>query len=142
MIMQKQKYDVMGMTCSACSAHVEKCVRQVPGVTNVTVNLLTNSMVVESQKPIMPSVIMKAVHDGGYEAAPSGAAGQTAQSRQETAPSLPKQEKKKQQQAQQDKQQWKLRLKVSFACLIPLMYLSMGGMLGLPLPSFLSGQGF
>ena len=140
MIMQKQKYDVMGMTCSACSAHVEKCVRQVPGVTNVTVNLLTNSMVVESQKPIMPSVIMKAVHDGGYEAAPSGAAGQTAQSRQETAPSLPKQEKKKQQQAQQDKQQWKLRLKVSFACLIPLMYLSMGGMLGLPLPSFLSGH--
>ena len=135
--MQKQKYDVMGMTCSACSAHVEKSVRQVPGVTNVTVNLLTNSMVVESEKPIMPSVIMKAVHDGGYEAAPSGA---VAKSQNEPAASVRAQEtKKKQDQAEKNKE-WKTRLIVSFACLIPLMYLSMGGMMGLPLPGFLSGH--
>ena len=46
--MVKQKYNVTGMTCSACSAHVEKAVRGVQGVSEVSVNLLTNSMVVET----------------------------------------------------------------------------------------------
>ena len=43
----KQKFDVTGMTCSACSAHVEKSVRKLPGVSSVAVNLLQNTMLVE-----------------------------------------------------------------------------------------------
>ena len=59
--MQKQKYDVTGMTCSACSAHVEKAVRKVQGVQNVTVNLLTNSMVVEADDSLSPQAVTAAV---------------------------------------------------------------------------------
>ena len=59
--MVKQKYNVTGMTCSACSAHVEKAVRGVQGVSEVSVNLLTNSMVVESDAPLEQDVIVKAV---------------------------------------------------------------------------------
>ena len=58
--MVKQKYNVTGMTCSACSAHVEKAVRGVQGVSEVSVNLLTNSMVVESDAPLEQDVIVKA----------------------------------------------------------------------------------
>lgn len=62
--MVKQKYNVTGMTCSACSAHVEKAVRGVQGVSEVSVNLLTNSMVVESDAPLKQDVIVKAVEHG------------------------------------------------------------------------------
>ena len=64
--MVKQKYNVTGMTCSACSAHVEKAVRGVQGVSEVSVNLLTNSMVVESDAPLEQDVIVKAVEHAGY----------------------------------------------------------------------------
>ena len=57
----KQKYDVTGMTCSACSAHVEKAARAIPGVRDVTVNLLTNSMVIESDTQIANSAVIEAV---------------------------------------------------------------------------------
>ena len=70
--MQKQKYDVTGMTCSACSAHVEKAVRKVQGVQNVTVNLLTNSMVVEADDSLSPQAVTAAVEKAGYGASPAG----------------------------------------------------------------------
>ena len=73
--MEKQRYNVTGMTCSACSAHVEKAVRAVPGVSQVTVNLLTNSLVVESEAPFAPGVIEKAVEQAGYGASLAGAPG-------------------------------------------------------------------
>ena len=69
--MVKQKYNVTGMTCSACSAHVEKAVRGVQGVSEVSVNLLTNSMVVESDAPLEQDVIVKAVEHAGYGASPA-----------------------------------------------------------------------
>ena len=71
--MPKQKYDVTGMTCSACSAHVEKAVRKVAGVQDVTVNLLTNSMVVEADASLSPQAITAAVEKAGYGASPAGA---------------------------------------------------------------------
>ena len=71
--MVKQKYNVTGMTCSACSAHVEKAVRGVQGVSEVSVNLLTNSMVVESDAPLEQDVIVKAVEHAGYGASPAPA---------------------------------------------------------------------
>ena len=66
----KQKYDVMGMTCSACSAHVDKAVRHLDGVQDVNVNLLSNCMVVDyDENKVNDAMIQKAVEDAGYKAA-------------------------------------------------------------------------
>ena len=65
----KQKFDITGMTCSACSAHVDKSVRRVCGVKDVNVNLLKNSMVVEYDETVTnENEIVLAVEDGGYGA--------------------------------------------------------------------------
>lgn len=67
--MSSQKFDVMGMTCSACSAHVDKSVRKLPGVKEVNVNLLANNMTVEyDPAAVDENAIIKAVQDGGYDA--------------------------------------------------------------------------
>ena len=66
----KQKYQVTGMSCAACSAHVEKAVGQLDGVKKVTVSLLTNSMTVEyDYSRINDAAIIKAVENSGYGAA-------------------------------------------------------------------------
>ena len=62
------KFSVSGMTCSACSAHVEKAVRSVPGVKNVSVNLLTHSMSVDFESSVSPEEICMAVDKAGYGA--------------------------------------------------------------------------
>ena len=65
----KQKYSVKGMTCSACENHVHNSVCKLPGVNNVEVNLLTNSMNVEfDENQVNDAMIIKAVSDGGYQA--------------------------------------------------------------------------
>ena len=65
----KQKFDVTGMSCSACSAHVEKAVSRIPGVDQVQVNLLQNSMVVEYEDEATDAAaIIHAVEDAGYGA--------------------------------------------------------------------------
>ena len=67
--MDKKKFDVVGMTCSACVAHVEKSVRKLNGVEDVNVNLLTNSMTVDfDQKTLSTQDIILSVEDAGYEA--------------------------------------------------------------------------
>ena len=67
----KQKFNVTGMTCSACSAHVEKSVRSVKGVNDVNVSLLTNSMNVDyDPKQTNADRIVEAVVHGGYGASP------------------------------------------------------------------------
>ena len=122
-----RKFDVTGMTCSACSAHVEKSVSKLVGEGNVTVSLLTNSMQVEcDDKKVSDDEIIKAVEDAGYGAAVSGAA---------------KSSKKKEALVDNEPKEMKTRLIVSFIFLIPLMYVSMGSMVGLPQPAFLSGHG-
>ena len=66
----KERFDVTGMTCSACSSHVEKSVGKLAGVENVSVNLLTNSMQVEfDENKLDTAEIIKAVEDAGYGAA-------------------------------------------------------------------------
>ncbi len=117
----KTKFDVMGMTCSACSAHVEKAVKKLEGVNGVEVNLLTNSMVVDYDG-IDTNAIVKAVRDGGYDAAPVQKAKKTA------APA-----------AEGREMSVKKRLIVSFAFMIPLFYLAMGHMMGWPLPTIFLG---
>ena len=65
----KQKFDVTGMTCSACQAHVEKAAAKVPGVKQATVNLLQNNMTVEyDDASVTPQSIIQAVEDAGYGA--------------------------------------------------------------------------
>ena len=127
--MVKQKYNVTGMTCSACSAHVEKAVRGVQGVSEVSVNLLTNSMVVESDAPLEQDVIVKAVEHAGYGASPAAGRGAGPAAKPGGAPA--------QNPMQAQLKNMRMRLWVSFAFLAPLMYVSMGSMAGLPLPGFL-----
>ena len=72
--MKKLKFDVTGMTCSACQAHVEKAVRNINGVKSVNVNLLQNFMQVELDENITDALqIVSAVEYAGYGASESGA---------------------------------------------------------------------
>ena len=118
----KEKYDVIGMSCSACSAHIDKAIRNVDGVQDVNVNLLNNSMVVDyDDQKVNPDLIMKTVEDAGYKAV------------------LPKQATVSQKQENPLKQK-KKSLILSFVFLIPLFYISMGHMMNMPLPSILLGK--
>lgn len=125
----KEKFDVTGMSCSACSSHVEKSVANVCGVKNVSVNLLTNSMQVEfAEEQTSTEDIIKAVVDAGYGASVKNSEAKTSNT-ENINDTLNK-----------DKKNMKIRLIVSIVCLIPLMYVSMGhmiyDMLNIPMPSF------
>ena len=122
------KFSVTGMSCAACSAHVEKAVAKVPGVTSVTVSLLTNSMNVEGTAA--PSDIIQAVTQAGYGASLQGGEQNT------SAPVFDE-------EALKDHETPKLRKRLiaSVVILIPLMYVSMGHMMwNWPLPSFMVGN--
>ena len=73
--MRTEKFSVTGMTCAACSAHVEKAVRGVEGVETVSVNLLMNNMVVSFQEPATAAAICQVVEKAGYGASLAGAFG-------------------------------------------------------------------
>ena len=126
----KQKFDVTGMSCSACSAHVEKAVSRVPGVNQVQVNLLQNSMVVEYEDEATDTAaIIHAVEDAGYGASVKDA--------HEPAK---KAENDLQKRTAEEAKKMKHRLGWSIVFLIVLMYISMGHMLGWPLPGILLGH--
>ena len=125
----KQQFNVTGMTCSACSSHVEKAVSKVPGVSAVAVSLLTNSMqVTYDEAAVAPDAIIQAVVSAGYGASlprPAGGKAASAAPREDVMAG--------------ELKQMKRRLIWSFVFLIPLFYISMGHMLGAPLPGFLVG---
>lgn len=124
-----KKFDVTGMTCSACSSHVEKSVCKLVGEGNVSVSLLTNSMQVSyDESKISENDIIKAVEDAGYGASVAGG-------------SSAKKAEKKESVVDAELKEMKTRLIVSFVFLIPLMYVSMGSMAGLPQLGFLVGHG-
>ena len=123
----KQRFRVGGMSCAACSAHVEKSVSAVPGVSTVQVNLLAGSMTVEYDEAVCDAgKIIAAVVSGGYTAAVDDG-------KQQSAPA---------QGAQADEAlgEMKKRIIVSAVFMIVLMYFSMGEMIGLPLPSYAAGM--
>lgn len=123
----KQRFRVGGMSCAACSAHVEKSVSAVPGVSMVQVNLLAGSMTVEYDEAVCDAgKIIAAVVSGGYTAAVDDG-------KQQSAPA---------QNAQADEAlgEMKKRIIVSAVFMIVLMYFSMGEMIGLPLPSYAAGM--
>ena len=121
-----QRYEITGMSCAACASHVEKAVAAVPGVQSVSVSLLTNSMQVQckpgADEARLQKRICRAVEAAGYGAALADDAAEVNLDDTET-PRLKK------------------RLIFSLCFLVPLMYLSMGHMIGLPLPPFLEGAG-
>ena len=111
-----EKFNVTGMTCSACSAHVEKSVKKLNGVKSVNVNLLQNNMHVDfDETAVSVDDIINAVVSGGYGASVAG-----------------KKQEKKDNKIDNEISNMKFRLIVSLVCLVPLMYISMGHMWGWP----------
>ncbi|NLM42359.1 MAG: copper-translocating P-type ATPase [Firmicutes bacterium] len=126
--MKKEKYTVTGMTCAACSAAVERAVGQLPGVNSVNVNLLANNMVVEYDEGVLgPASIMAAVSHAGYAASPSTAKQTPAQTAQSSS-------------IDTEIAHMKQRVIISLSFMVVLMYVAMGHMVGLPVPSFLLGS--
>lgn len=134
----KERFDVTGMTCSACSSHVEKSVSKLTGVENVSVNLLTNSMQVEfDENKLDTAGIIKAVEDAGYGAAVKDG---HAKSGTKMSGQSDSQENSGLLAVEQNVKNMKKRLIVSLIFCIPLMYVSMGHMiyqwLNIPMPPF------
>ena len=123
-----QRYDITGMSCAACASHVEKAVAAVPGVASVAVSLLTNSMQVDYAPDADPDAtarrILRAVDAAGYGASLATAESENAELEDTETPRLKK------------------RLIASLCFLMPLMYVSMGHMIGLPLGSVFHGGGW
>lgn len=120
--MKTEKFDVTGMTCSACVSHVEKSVSKLEGVKAVNVNLLTNSMIVSfDELQLNPSIIEDSVEDAGYSAHMHDSSFNSTTNSENNIDYI-----------MEEKVHMRNHFWISFAFLIPLMYLSMGHMLGLP----------
>ena len=129
--MKTEKFEVTGMTCTACVAHVEKSVSKLKGIQTVQVNLLTNSMTVSyNENDIDNSEIEKSVESAGYKAHLKSDNPTTKTGKPEARPDY----------VREEQEEMKHRWWVSLAFLVPLFYVSMGHMLELPLPAFLSGH--
>ncbi len=129
--MTRTKFTVTGMTCSACSSHVEKAVGRLDGVSRASVNLLTGSMTAEyDESKLGVQDIVDAVVKAGYGAVPEGGAGAAAKSGADG------ERAKARDKAAKD---MRTRLIVSLVFMVILMYVGMGHMFGAPLPSFLTG---
>ncbi len=130
--MAHEKFDVEGMTCASCQAHVERATRSCPGVSNVTVNLLSGSMTVDfDESATNAEDICAAVDRAGYHAAPAQTPAGAAASASTARAAKVSPTKKLEAAATA----MKTRLIVSIVFLVPLFYIGMGHMLGWPLPS-------
>ena len=131
--MQKEQFDITGMTCSACSARVDKAVAAVNGVKNVSVNLLKNTMSVSydesaADRADIEKAVMKAVESAGYGVIPRNRT-KSADTAGDDRPDA----------AALELKAIRTRLFVSILFTVPLFYISMGHMAGLPLPAFFLG---
>lgn len=124
----KEKFEVTGMTCSACSTSVEKAVAKMDGVKSVSVNLLANNMVVEFDDTMTNrGDIIATVKDAGYGAAMAGPNGVDTPSKQGAN------------HIQTEIKAMRIRVTVSLVFMVLLLYVAMGPMVGLPLPDWLLG---
>lgn len=122
------------MTCSACSAHVEKAVAKLKGVRKASVNLLTNTMTAEyDENAVDANGIIAAVNKAGYGASLADADGAVPSNRRAAAADV------KRGNAQNSTNSMKIRLIVSLVFMVVLMYVAMGHMAGAPLPPFMTG---
>ena len=125
----QEKYNVTGMTCAACQARVQKSVSNLTGVQECNVNLLKNSMVVTyDDKNVNSGQIIAAVEKAGYGAALQQAKGKSAAQAVSPVDTVKK-----------EYETMKRRVIWSFVFTIPLFYISMGHMMGWPLPGFFLG---
>ena len=134
--MAQDKFDVGGMTCAACQAHVDRAVSKLDGVQSVAVNLLAGSMMVDyDPAQVSPDDICTAVDRAGYSASPvstgTGAAGSNGNAQARSGAAHMESPTKKLEAAASA---MRTRLIVSIVFLIPLFYIGMGHMLGWPLP--------
>ena len=120
----KIKFCVTGMTCAACSARVEKVTKAVHGVQQAEVNLLAGTMVVETENEAVAAPVIQAVQNAGYNAYIPG---EQKAKKEEKAPAV------------DALKEMKVRIIGSVACLIVLMYFTMGHMIGLPVPHWYHG---
>ena len=119
----KRRFDVDGMTCAACVGHVEKAVRGLDGVDEVTVNLLAKEMAIEGEAS--DDAIVAAVKKAGYAARPQGGAAQESQEQENGF--------------YEDYLRLRRRFLISLLFMIPLMVIAMGPMMGLPELGYLKG---
>lgn len=125
----KETFDITGMSCAACQVRVEKSVEKLDGVESVAVNLLKNSMEVEyDDKKLSEDGIVEAVEKAGYGAAPRVAEAKSSAKGKSPADT-----------AREEYLKMKKRLISSIIFTVPLFYISMGHMMGWPLPSVLLG---
>lgn len=126
LLLKEKQFDVGGMTCAACQANVEKCVLKLDGVKKVDVSLLSNSMKVEYDENIVnENTISLAVENIGYSANVKGKQGEVSGFKQEW--------EARQKRVEDEQNKAKLRLIYSLLLLIPLMLISMGPMIGIPI---------
>ena len=119
-----EKFVVTGMTCAACAAHVEKAASSLDGVDSAAVNLMLGTLVCSYDADrVTPQAIITAVEAAGYGAAPADDAKRDIRREQE-----------------ESARAMGRRLLWSVVCLVPLFYLSMGHMMGLPVPGFMHRQ--
>ena len=132
--MKKEQFDITGMTCSACSSRIEKSVAKLPGIQEVSVNLLKNSMVASYDETVLDTAsIVQAVEKAGYGAFPKTSVQNKSRTENRAA-------KPEVSTAQAEYKQMKQRLLFSALFTIPLFYISMGHMMGWPLPGWLLGM--
>ena len=131
--MKTEKYNVTGMTCAACQANVTRCVQKLEGVEDVNVSLLANQMTVSyDEAQVHPEEIIAAVQKIGYGAA-------LPQQTETKESGFRSEWQARKDRAEESRKSMKHRLVTSVVLLIPLMYVAMGPMMGLPAPSFLVG---
>lgn len=135
--MAQDKFDVGGMTCAACQAHVDRAVSKLDGVQSVAVNLLAGSMMVDyDPAQVSPDDICTAVDRAGYSASPvdagAGAASSSGSAQARSGATHMESPTKK---LEATASAMRTRLIISIIFLIPLFYIGMGHMLGWPLPS-------
>ena len=135
--MKTEKYNVTGMTCAACQANVTRCVSKLEGVEEVNVSLLANQMTVSyDESKVGEEDIIQAVEKIGYGASSLEQQPATAQSKG----GFRSEWQARQDQAMNSQKQMKRRLISSIVLLVPLMYIAMGSMMGLPVPWFFVGM--
>lgn len=134
--MAQDKFDVGGMTCAACQAHVDRAVSKLDGVQSVAVNLLAGSMLVDyDPAQVSPDDICTAVDRAGYSASPISTGTDAVQSGSAQARSGAAHMESPTKKLEATASAMRTRLIVSIVFLIPLFYIGMGHMLGWPLPS-------
>ena len=134
--MAQDKFDVGGMTCAACQAHVDRAVSKLDGVQSVAVNLLAGSMLVDyDPAQVTPDDICTAVDRAGYSASPVNAGTEATASGSAQARSGAAHMESPTKKLEAAASAMRARLIISIIFLVPLFYIGMGHMLGWPLPS-------